>query len=125
VIGAVSLGFLAKYPFLIGDTAKALGMSRDQGEGIIYGSHSASQLLWQCIAPAAVGIYSFVIAYILGKVIDMTIGFRISEEDEVNGVDLATHAETAYDLAPSHSGIGTLAAAKTPISSDTKIEADA
>jgi Amt family ammonium transporter len=119
VLGAISLGFFSKYPFLTTDN----GLSRAQGKGLFYGG-GASQLLWQFVGPIAVGAFSFIVAFILGKIIDKTIGFRIDEEDEVNGVDLATHAETAYDLAPSHSGISTLAAAKTPIATD-KIEADA
>ncbi|MEO5878014.1 MAG: ammonia channel protein, partial [Streptosporangiaceae bacterium] len=120
VIGAVSLGFFSKYPFL----TEANGLSRAQGKGLFYGG-GLSQLLWQLVGPIAVGAFSFIMAFILAKVIDATIGFRIDEEDEASGIDLAVHAETAYDLAPSHSGIGTLAAAKEPISSDTKIEADA
>ncbi len=45
-----------------------------------------------------VGTFSFVMAYALGKLIDMTIGFRVDEEDEVAGIDLAEHAESGYDL---------------------------
>ena len=37
-------------------------------------------------------------AWILGKIIDKTMGFRVSEEDEITGVDLTQHAETAYDF---------------------------
>ena len=36
--------------------------------------------------------------WVLGKIIDKTMGFRVSEEDEVTGVDLSQHAETAYDF---------------------------
>jgi len=120
VLGAVSLGFFSKYPFLTTDN----GLTRAQGKGLFYGG-GASQLVWQLVGPLAVGVFSFVVAFVLGTIIDKTMGFRIDEEDEVNGIDLATHAETAYDLAPSHSGIGTLAAATAPIATDTKIEADA
>jgi len=116
VIGAVSLGILARYPVA----------GTKQGMGILYGDHSFKQLGLQVLGPVVIGLYSFVVAFILGKVIDMTIGFRIDEEDEVNGIDIAVHAESAYDLAPSHSGTGTLAAATAPIATtDTKIEADA
>ncbi len=52
----------------------------------------------QVLGPVAVGLYSFAVAWILGKIIDKTMGFRISEEDEVTGIDLAEHAETAYDF---------------------------
>jgi Amt family ammonium transporter len=51
----------------------------------------------QVLGPVAVGLYSFTRAWILGKIIDKTMGFRVSEEDEVTGVDLSQHAETAYD----------------------------
>jgi Amt family ammonium transporter len=51
-----------------------------------------------------VGLYSFTIAWIIGKVIDKTMGFRVAEEDEVTGIDLAEHAETAYDLGSVHPG---------------------
>ena len=51
----------------------------------------------QALGPVAVGLYSFSVAWILGKIIDKTMGFRVSEEDEVTGVDLSQHAETAYD----------------------------
>ena len=48
--------------------------------------------------------YSLIIAAILGFLIDKTIGFRISEEDEESGIDLLEHAETGYDLNPAGSG---------------------
>ncbi|GAA3196969.1 ammonium transporter [Actinocorallia longicatena] len=115
VVGAISLGIIARYPFA--DT--------EQGQGVIYGDHSFKQLGLQVLAPVVVGVYSFVIAFILGKAIDLTIGFRIDEEDEVNGIDIAVHAESAYDLAPSHAGTGTLASVATPVATDSKVEADA
>ena len=40
----------------------------------------------------------------IGKIIDLTMGMRISEDDEIAGVDLTTHAEGAYELADSGSG---------------------
>jgi ammonium transporter, Amt family len=66
-------------------------------DGLFYGG-DASQLLKQFVAVVAVGGYSFVMSYILGKAIDKTIGFRISEDDEVQGVDMTAHAETAYEF---------------------------
>ena len=38
------------------------------------------------------------VAFVLGVVVDKTIGFRITEEDEVAGVDVTTHSESAYDF---------------------------
>ena len=34
--------------------------------------------------------------FVLAKVIDRLMGFRVSAEDETTGVDLTQHAETAY-----------------------------
>ena len=58
----------------------------------------------QVLGPVAVGLYSFTVAWILGKIIDKTMGFRVSEEDEVTGIDLTQHAETAYDFGTIHLG---------------------
>jgi Amt family ammonium transporter len=88
--GAVSLGFLAAYPLVAG-----------QHKGLLYGG-GFGQLAVQALGPVAVGLYSFTTAWILGKIIDKTMGFRVSEEDEVTGVDIAQHAETAYDLGSIH-----------------------
>ena len=35
---------------------------------------------------------------IIGFILHKTIGFRVSEEDELEGVDGSEHAETGYDL---------------------------
>jgi Amt family ammonium transporter len=47
-----------------------------------------------------VTVWSFGISYLLGKIIDLTIGFRADTEAEVAGIDVAEHAESAYDFAP-------------------------
>jgi Amt family ammonium transporter len=88
--GAISLGFLAAYPIASG-----------QRRGLFYGG-GIEQLGVQVLGPVAVGLYSFTVAWILGKIIDKTIGFRVSEEEEATGIDLAQHAETAYDFGTIH-----------------------
>jgi Amt family ammonium transporter len=35
--------------------------------------------------------------FIIGTVINKTMGFRIDEEDEVTGIDTVVHAESGYD----------------------------
>jgi len=87
--GALSLGFLA------------------QGEGLFYGG-DISLLGKQALAVGAVGGYSFVLALVIGKVLDLTIGFRIPAEDEIEGVDLFAHAETGYDIHSAGTGSGAL-----------------
>ena len=76
-----------------------------------------------------IGLYSFAIAWVIGKIIDMTIGFRISADDEAAGIDVTAHAETAYDLAPAGGGASrgavTGTAAPRAVSPDKKVEAEA
>jgi Amt family ammonium transporter len=72
--------------------------------GLLYGG-GVDQLWRQAVAAGAVLVFSFVLAYVIGTVIDKTIGFRVDEEAEITGVDLKTHAESAYELG-SFSGSG-------------------
>ncbi|MFG2166683.1 ammonium transporter [Micromonospora chersina] len=74
-------------------------------DGLLVGG-DASLLGKQALGALIVTVYSFVVAYALGFVIDKTIGFRISAEAEVDGIDVAEHAESAYDLSPSTGGSG-------------------
>ena len=41
-------------------------------------------------------VWSGVVSLIAYKVVDMTIGLRVSEEDEREGLDITSHGETAY-----------------------------
>ena len=66
-------------------------------DGLLYGG-GIDQLGRQAVAAGAVMVYSFVLAFAIGKLIDVTVGFRASEEAEIAGVDLTTHAESAYEL---------------------------
>jgi Amt family ammonium transporter len=75
----------------------ATGTLGSPAKGLFYGG-GLDQLGKQAIGVVSVGAYSFIMAYILGKVIDRTMGFRVSEDVEVAGIDLAEHAESAYDF---------------------------
>ena len=50
----------------------------------------------QFLGALAVTIYSFFTAAALGWIIQKTIGFRITSEDEVAGVDTTVHGEESY-----------------------------
>jgi Amt family ammonium transporter len=97
VVGVHLVGGIAG-SLLVGLLATHIATATGGVDGLLYGG-GFSQLLKQFVAVVAVGGYSFVVSFILGKLIDKTMGFRISEEDEVSGVDLASHAETAYEFA--------------------------
>ena len=85
VVGTLLIGILAT------DKAPA-GVN-----GLLYGG-GVDQLWRQAVAAGSVMVFSFVLAYVIGTVIQKTIGFRVDEEIEINGIDLATHAESAYEL---------------------------
>jgi ammonium transporter, Amt family len=78
VIGTLYLGFFAT------DT------------GLFTGGGNLDQLIVQLIPAAAVGAYSFVVAFILGTIINKTIGFRIKEDEEAAGIDSVLHGESGY-----------------------------
>lgn len=56
------------------------------------------QLVAQVVAAAIAIALSAVMTAIIGLAIHKTIGFRISSDSEVSGVDLSEHAETAYEF---------------------------
>jgi Amt family ammonium transporter len=64
-------------------------------QGLFYGGGIA-QLGKQALAAVVVAVYAFTVSYVLAKVIDRLMGFRVSAEDETTGVDFTQHAETAY-----------------------------
>ncbi|EID78558.1 MULTISPECIES: ammonium transporter [Rhodococcus] len=68
----------------------------DGPEGLFYGGGFA-QLGKQLLAVVVVALYAFGVTYALGKLIDRIFGFRVSAEDESSGIDLALHAESAYE----------------------------
>jgi Amt family ammonium transporter len=66
-------------------------------DGLFYGG-GLDQLGRQLLGAGVVLVYAFALSGIIGLVVDRTMGFRIDEEHEINGIDLVVHAETAYDL---------------------------
>jgi Amt family ammonium transporter len=99
--GALLIGFLAT-PTVTGILTPAKG---DGPAGLLYGG-GFGQLGKQAIGVLVVGVYSFVLTWIIGKVLDKVMGLRVSEDDEVSGIDLAVHAETAYEIGAGHGGSG-------------------
>jgi Amt family ammonium transporter len=65
--------------------------------GLFFGE-GGSQLLTQAIAAGAVMVYSFVLAFVIGFIIEKTMGFRVKSEDEVAGIDTVVHGEEGYVL---------------------------
>jgi Amt family ammonium transporter len=85
VLGTILVGFLATKDAPAGV------------DGLFYGG-GVDQLWRQVVGALSVLVFSFVVTYVIGTVLQKTIGFRLDEEDEVAGIDSFEHAETAYDL---------------------------
>ncbi|MDK1359290.1 ammonium transporter [Arthrobacter sp. zg-Y1219] len=84
IVGTLALGFIA--------------LPVDgEGGGLFYGGGFA-QLGAQLAAAIVAIVFSAVLTMVIGLAIHKTIGFRVSEDSEVNGVDLSEHAETAYEF---------------------------
>jgi Amt family ammonium transporter len=84
IVGAILLGFFA-------DTkVNSLGF-----DGVFFGGGS-KLLVNQFIAIGATFAFSFIVTYVVARIIDATIGLRVSAEDELVGLDQSQHAEAAY-----------------------------
>ena len=70
----------------------------------IFNGGGTEQLVKQITGVVAVLAYSFIMTLIIAKVIDLLMGFRISRDDEISGIDLAVHAERGYELTDNTQG---------------------
>jgi Amt family ammonium transporter len=92
LIGSLAIGFFA--------TTSVNSLGKD---GLVYGG-GWGVLGTQALGSFAVLGYSLVVTLILGFVLAKTLGFRVSAEAEVDGIDLDQHLESAYDLTSSSGG---------------------
>jgi ammonium transporter, Amt family len=85
--GSLSVGFFG--------TAAVNSIGLD---GIFYGG-GTELLMKQLLGVGLVFAYSFIVTLIIGFAIEKTMGFRIKRENELEGIDLVEHAESAYEFA--------------------------
>ena len=64
--------------------------------GLIYGN--PTQVGIQIISIVAVGVYSFILTYVIAKVLDKTIGLRVDTQTEIEGLDITEHEELGYRI---------------------------
>jgi len=62
--------------------------------GLLYGN--LHQFIVQVLAAGASVVYAFVMTYALAKIVDATMGLRVSEDEEYVGLDISQHGEKAY-----------------------------
>lgn len=87
IIGTVLIGFFSV---------------TEEKEGLFYGGN-ADSLIAQLEGAGVAILWSAVATAIIGYGIKYTIGWRITTEEEIDGIDFSEHGETAYDLATSGS----------------------
>jgi ammonium transporter, Amt family len=103
-LGSLSIGLFATLQ--ANSAIEGLGAS----EGLFYGG-GLTQLGRQALGSGIVSVYSFSIAAVIALAIKFTIGLRASAEAEIDSIDLAEHAESAYDLSPTAGSGGAFAMA--------------
>lgn len=65
-------------------------------DGLFFGN--LQQLKIQAIGVLAVAVYSFIVTFIIYKLLDIIMGVRVNEKEELLGLDLAQHREGAYTV---------------------------
>ena len=83
--GALATGLLA---------SKAINDAGDNG--LFFGNPGLFGV--QVVAVLATWVYAFVVTLVLLKILDWTMGLRVSDEEEEMGLDLSQHSETGYNF---------------------------
>src|SRR5256885_6708193 len=91
--GALATGLFA---------SKAINEGGDNG--LFFGN--PGQLWTQIVAVLATYVLAIVVTAVILKVVDALVGLRVSEEDEVAGLDLSQHSETAYAAGGGYGEVG-------------------
>ncbi|UQA36648.1 MULTISPECIES: ammonium transporter [unclassified Streptomyces] len=104
IIGSILVGFFAT------------GGVQSDAAGLFYGG-GVEQLGKQIVGVVAVLAYALVVSGLIALVLHKTIGMRVSEDDEISGIDQVEHAETAYDF--SGTGGGSVARTTAPATDPT------
>ncbi len=99
IVGALSIG-------LLGDAT-----INSAGNNGLFNGGGFTQLGRQFLGVGSVIAYTFVVTFLIAKVIDKAMGLRVSRDVELEGLDINLHAESAYDYgAPATHGGASIAA---------------
>jgi len=103
LVGALATGIFA--------TSAISGLDPSAGDGLLAGGGLAL-LGKQVVAVGVTLAFSFVATMIIAKAVEATIGLRVSDDEEITGLDLSQHSEVGYSLAESSGSSMTPAAAR-------------
>jgi Amt family ammonium transporter len=84
-LGALATGLFA---------SKAINAAGSNG--LFFGN--ASLLGTQAVSVGAAILYSFAVTWIILKILDATMGVRVKDVEEMEGLDLSQHGETGYSF---------------------------
>jgi Amt family ammonium transporter len=85
VFGTLCVGLFAEDRFI----------PKTTGNGLFFGG-GTGLLTSQLIGIAAVGAFTFVLAFVVWYIIKQTLGLRVSETEEIEGLDMGEHGMEAY-----------------------------
>jgi Amt family ammonium transporter len=85
VFGTLALGLFAEDRFIANTT----------GNGLFFGG-GFTLLGHQIIGVLAVGAFTFVISFLVWKILKLALGIRVSENEEIDGLDVGEHGLEAY-----------------------------
>ncbi len=68
----------------------------DGADGLFFGN--PGQLWIQIVSIVATGVFAFVMTFAILKALDAIMGLKVSDEEEVRGLDITQHSETGYNL---------------------------
>jgi ammonium transporter, Amt family len=97
IIGALLIGVLGTANSPQGLDGLFTDANGHAMNGLLYGG--SGELLWhQLLGVLFTIVWCGVLTTLIGLAIKYTIGWRITEEEEIDGIDFAEHGESAYDL---------------------------
>ncbi|MGB3118529.1 MAG: ammonium transporter, partial [Verrucomicrobiales bacterium] len=62
------------------------------------GIFGGASFTWQLIGTLSVSAFAFVASYALFMILKLTLGIRVSAEEEHEGLDIAEHGAPAYTM---------------------------
>jgi Amt family ammonium transporter len=83
IVGSILLGVFSQ-----------VSVNEGGADGFLYGG--AALLGKQVLAVVAVMVFTFVATWIIAKIVDATVGLRVEERVEIEGLDISLHEERAY-----------------------------
>ncbi len=72
----------------------SLAVNAAGADGLLWGG--VAQFGRQLGGVAAVAVFAFAATWVLGKLVDRTVGLRVTEQEEIVGLDISQHGERAY-----------------------------